>query len=116
MILNVLPAVPGAPQSVVLLDIGPTSVRVEWSPETLPSDDGGSPLTTIRLTYRAMENGTWPGAWSSKEVVMSVQSMHAVVSDLSSMTTYQIRMEVRSEIGKHCDMSLLSTLYLKLGV
>lgn len=92
-------AVPSAPLSVVVLDIGPSSVRVEWSATTLPTDDGGSPLTTIRLTYKAMENGVWPDAWSSEEVIADVGRRYALVSGLRDRTTYQIRMEVSNEIG-----------------
>jgi hypothetical protein len=57
-------------------------------------------LTTVRLTYRAMEDGVWPEVWSSEEVVVDVGRLHALVSGLQDRTTYQIKMEVGNSVGE----------------
>ena len=95
--LTLPPPVPGAPLSVDILDVGPSSARVEWTPSTLPADDGGSPLLTVRLTYRMVE-GQEEGEWS-QAVLEDVGRGFAVVTGLMDQTTYQIRMQVGNVLG-----------------
>lgn len=71
-------------------------MRVEWSRSTLPADDGGSLLRTVRLTYREVNEMVW----SSNEVVTDVGLMYAVVSGLMPQHTYLVKMEVGNSIGK----------------
>ncbi len=95
--LPVIPlSVPGAPLRVILIDIGPTTVRVDWTPDTLPSDDGGSPLLTVRLSYRVQ--GT-EGEWSTPARADVGRGFY-LVNGLKDQTTYQIKMEVGNDIGK----------------
>ncbi len=82
-----------------ILDIGPISVRVEWSPSTFLSDDGGSPPLYVKLTYRQPEMQE-EGAWSQTAVEVDVRRGFAVVNGLMGQTMYQIRMQVRNGIGK----------------
>ena len=92
--------VPGAPLMVVILDVGPTSVRVEWTHNTLPSDDGGSPLTKVRLSYRALTmEGVEEGVWQEAKKVNVGMGYH-VIGTLMEQTTYQIRMQLENNVGK----------------
>ena len=80
---------------MIILDVGPSSVRVEWSDSTLPSDNGGAPFRTVRLSYREANDDMW----SSNPLEVDVERMYAVVSGLQDRTTYYIRMEVGNAIG-----------------
>ena len=103
-------SVPGAPLRVILNNIGPTTVRVNWTPDTLPSDNGGSPIHTVRLSYRQGAEGEW-----SAPVREDVGVGFYQVKGLMDQTTYQIRMEVGNDIGKKlsqlfCDFDTVYTL------
>ncbi len=88
--------VPGAPLAVIILDVGPSSIRVEWSQQTLPPDDGGYHIRTIRLTYRT----TSEGVWSEEEaLVVDVGRGFTILSGLRDRTTYLVKMQAGNEIG-----------------
>ncbi len=86
---------------MIILDVGPSSVRVEWSQNTLPPDDGGSRIRTIRLTYRT----TVEEVWSEEEaLVVDVGRGFTILSGLRDRTTYMVRMQAGNEIGTYVCM------------
>lgn len=95
-LLPFVPPVPGAASTVMLRDLGPESVRVEWTNSTLPQDDGGSPLLKVRITY--MEAGQ--EAWSEMAVEVPVDDQYVVVTGLRPRTIYRLRMQVRNQQGE----------------
>jgi len=87
--------VPGTPSGFSILDIGPNSARVEWTSSSLPADNGGARVHTVRLTYKEVNEEVW----SSAVVEEDVAQMYAVVTGLTPQRTYQIRMQARNSIG-----------------
>ena len=86
--------VPGAPLEVTFRDVAPTSVQVEWM---LPSNDGGTPITSIRVYYRT-ENQPWGEA--QFEEITSLDSSSLMISNLRADTRYQLRVVVKNRIGE----------------
>lgn len=88
------------------MDVGPNSVRVEWNQDTLPADDGGSPLRKVKLSFRIVpegeDQGEEPeeGVWQ-EAVKVDVGMGFAVIGILTDQTTYQIRMQLENDIGNY---------------
>ena len=72
----------------MLFDIAPNSVEVEWDLSLI--DDGGSPVTIIRLSYT--EDG---GQWDN----VDVETFSARIPGLKFGTSYQIQAQPGNRIG-----------------
>lgn len=51
--------VPDKPESIEILDVQKTSVKLQWKP---PTHDGGSPITGYVIEKRDMKRPTWTNA------------------------------------------------------
>ena len=80
----------------MILDIGPTSVRVEWPTQFLPVDDGGVPLQQVRLTpYLATAMKL-----TTANFTVDVQDGFTIISGLKDKTAYQIMVEFENAQGE----------------
>ena len=88
--LPVPPAAPSAPSEVLVTDIGPTSVKLEWSSD----DDGGAAIDGIRVTLMTFVDET--------EVDYNVEpgQSSAVIPELMDSQMYRLQLQLRNRIGE----------------
>ena len=77
------------------MDLAPTSVQVTWR---LSANDGGAPITSVRVYYRAM-NQTWREA-RFKET-FSLDSSSLLIRGLRDNTQYQLQMVAGNRMGEY---------------
>ena len=92
--------VPDTPLSIRLLDIGPNSVKIEF---TLASDDGGSEVTAIRISART-QTESW-NEITPQDKPYERGSPRTVVNSLASGNQYQLRIRAVNAIGERVSES-----------
>ena len=79
----------------MVLDIGPTSLHVEWPPSFYPADDGGVLLQLVRLTpYLVKEK-----SFVDTNFTVDLEEGFVIIFGLEYDTVYQIKMEFGNAQG-----------------
>ena len=98
--------VPGAPEAVTVMDIGPTSVRLEWR----FGDNGGAAINGIYVTFVTLESAT-------EFVAIDIESEQtsAIVHGLKDNHQYILRLQAKNRIGKSWT-SILCYIYIYIYI
>jgi len=83
------------------MDVGPTSVRVEWPASSFPEDDGGAPLEQVRITALRVEGGLLVPEVNK---TVDLDEGFAILVGLRDTTSYKIRVEFANRRGE-CEAS-----------
>ena len=84
-------AVPAAPRQVTVMDIGPTSVRLEW----VFGDDGGAPVTHIHVEFITLN-----GVSGFVDITIEPGQSSALIEGLKDNYQYQLGLQARNRIGE----------------
>jgi len=94
---------------VVLLDIGPRSLHVEWPSSALPQDNGGAKLQHVRISALLVQDS---------RLILTVYSIasaddgHIILTGLRKNASYRIRVEFANRIGTICYILILVQSFL----
>ncbi len=82
---------------MIVLDVGPTSLRVEWPFSSLPQDDGGATIVGIRITALRVHAGELIPEVSETP---NLEDGFVILEGLTDSSSYKIMMEFANSIGK----------------
>jgi len=110
MCVNIETARPGTPEEFTVEEIGSRYIRLRWSPgqQTVP-------VTDFLLQHKKSSTLSWHDKSTVMNTTVESPTTQTMLSDLSPVTNYDIRIFATNEIGHSLPTEPLAVLTLPEG-